>query len=411
MCVRVVFFDDMRGSTMLKELLAEQSDEEAFHALRREHDRLVGDAVTRDGAGEVVKSTGDGVIALFDRPSLAVERAIEIQDRMHEHPHLRVRIGLDVGEVKVESVAGRPVDVFGRHVDWSSRAMSLASDGHICVTRPVYNDAFSWLTKKRIAWKDHGSYQFKRGEPALEIFEPYNANITRPLRRLRGEKVTARATKTRAAGPTSPAVAPPAGPLPVAVVRPWEMVARDGRDFAAHGAGVMYWFRVPLGGIAYPEGFRNFLQPALENEQITKIRFVLDATVPPIRRFWTDLVLPLVAEWAERRGEPHAIEERGERGRVTIAEDARTFSWVFVDLSREFTPCFKLLVQDPDTDAVMESEAQVFLATASRSVWLADGTEQVIKVPDAVLRIRRGEHEPLLHALNAVANQWDSLFI
>jgi class 3 adenylate cyclase len=411
MRVRVVFFDDMRGSTLLKELLAEQSDEEAFHALRREHDRLVGDVVTRDGAGEVVKSTGDGLIALFDRPSLAVERAIEIQDRMHEHPHLRVRIGLDVGEVKVESVSGRPVDVFGRHVDWSSRAMSLGADGHICVTRPVYNDAFSWLTKKRIAWKDHGSYQFKRGEPALEIFEPYNANITRPLRRLRGEKVvTARAGKTSVAA-KRPAAPPTAAPLPVAVVRPWEMVARDGRDFAANGAGVMYWFRVPLGGIAYPEGFRNFLQPALENERITKIRFVLDATVPPIRRFWTDLVLPLVAEWAERRGESHVVEERGERGRMTIAEDGRALSWVFVDLSREFTPCFKLLVQDPDTDAVMESEAQVFLATASRTVWFADGTEQAIKIPDAVLRIRRGEHEPLLNALNAVANQWDSLFI
>ncbi len=412
MRVRVVFFDDMRGSTMLKELLAEQSDEEAFHALRREHDRLVGDVVTRDGAGEVVKSTGDGLIALFDRPSLAVERAIEIQDRMHEHPHLRVRIGLDVGEVKVESVAGRSVDVFGRHVDWSSRAMSLASAGHICVTRPVYNDAFSWLTKKRIAWKDHGSYQFKRGEPPLEIFEPYNANITRPLRRLRGEKVTARPTRTGAAAPKPPAVAPPpAAPLPVAVVRPWEMVARDGRDFAANGAGSMYWFRVPLGGIAYPEGFRNFLQPALENERITKIRFVLDATAAPIRRFWPELVLPLVTEWAEQRGESYAVEDRDERGRVTIDERGRTLSWVFVDLSREFTPCFKLLVQDPDIDTVVESEAQVFLATASRSVWLADGTEQLIKVPDAVLRIRRGEHEPLLHALNTVANQWDSLFI
>ncbi len=409
MCVRVVFFDDMRGSTVLKELLAEQSDEEAFHALRREHDRLVGDVVTRDGAGEVVKSTGDGVIALFERPSLAVERALEIQDRMHEHPHLRVRMGLDVGEVKVESVAGRPIDVFGRHVDWSSRAMSLASDGHICVTRAVYNDAFSWLTKKRIAWKDHGSYQFKRGEPALEIFEPYNANITRPLRRLRGDKVV---TSRAAGAATKPAAAPArTAPSPVAVVRPWEMVARDGRDFAANGAGVMYWFRVPLGGLAYPEGFRNFLQPALENERITKIRFVLDASAAPIRLFWTELVLPQVSEWGDRRGAALAVEEREERGRITIDEQGRTLSWVFVDLSREFTPCFKLLVQDPDTDAVVESEAQVFLATATRSVWLADGTEQSIKIPDAVLRIRRGEHEPLLHALNAVANQWDTLFI
>jgi class 3 adenylate cyclase len=406
MCVRVVLFDDMRGSTLLKELLADQSDEDAFHALRREHDRLVADVVTRDGAGTVIKSTGDGVIALFERPSIAVERAVEIQDRMHEHPHLRVRIGLDVGEVKVEFADGRAVDVFGRHVDWSARAMSLAADGHICVTRPVYDDAFSWLTKKRIAWKDHGRYRIKRGEPPLEVFEPYNANITRPLRRLRGEKVVEAKAAPRAR------VAPPAQAVaPVDVVRPWEMVARDGRDFAVNGAGAMYWFRVPLGGVAYPEGFRNFLQPALENERITKIRFVLDRSVPPIRRVWHDLVLPLVDEWAASRGGSYDRKGDDDRGCITLDDPSRTLSWIFVDLSREFTPCFKLLVQDLDSDEVMESEAQVFLATAARSVWLADGSQEVIKVPDAVLRIRRGEHEALLHALNAVANQWDSLFI
>jgi hypothetical protein len=130
-------------------------------------------------------------------------------------------------------------------------------------------------------------------------------------------------------------------PLPVSVVRPWEMVARDGRDFAANGAGAMYWFRVPLGGVAYPEGFRHFLQPALENERVTKIRFVLDGSVPPIRRFWSELVLPLVTQWGETRGRPHAFEERDGRGRMMLDDDGRrTLSWIFVDLSREFTPCF-----------------------------------------------------------------------
>jgi hypothetical protein len=34
----------------------------------------------------------------------------------------------------------------------------------------------------------------------------------------------------------------------------------------------------------------------------------------------------------------------------------------------------------------------------------------MIRIPDAVLRVRAGRHEALLHALNGVANQWDSLF-
>ncbi len=54
--VRVVFFDDMRGSTALKERLTE----DAFQRLRKEHDRLVTEIVTRDAAGEVIKSTETG---------------------------------------------------------------------------------------------------------------------------------------------------------------------------------------------------------------------------------------------------------------------------------------------------------------------------------------------------------------
>lgn len=403
-CVRVVMFDDMRGSSALKERFARQSDEEAYHELRREHDELIGEIVTRDGDGQALKSTGDGLIVVFSRPSVAVERAIEIQERLHEHPHLQVRIGIDIGEVKLRWEDDRPTDVFGLHVDMAARAVELAADGHICVTRPVYTDAFSWVTKKKIAWKEHGSYRLKPGDPPIDVFEPYNANVTKPLRRLRGEKVVAGARLR--AQPAAKAAAP-APADDVAVIRPWEMVARDGRDFAARGGGAMYWFRVPLGGIAYPEGFRSFLQPALENERITKIRFVLDASHEPIRRVWDDLVLPLVEEWG---GGSLAIAESDGRGRVELSADGKSLAWVLVDLSREFSPCFKLLVSDLDRDDPTESEAQVFLSTAARTVWLRDGSEQIIRVPDAVLRIRPGANEALLNALNAVANQWDSLF-
>jgi hypothetical protein len=80
------------------------------------------------------------------------------------------------------------------------------------------------------------------------------------------------------------------------------------------------------------------------------------------------------------------------------------------DLSLEFTPCFKLFVDDPDREQVADQTAQIFLSTANRMARLADGTNHSIRIPDAVLRVHPGHHEALLHALNAVANQWDSLF-
>ncbi len=172
----------------------------------------------------------------------------------------------------------------------------------------------------------------------------------------------------------------------------------------------MYWFKVPLGGLSYPEGFRHFLQPALENDRITKIRFVLDTTNETVREIWKHIVLPLTRKWAEGSGREFNVDEDENRGSLTLNGGVKQMGWVFVNLSNEYTPCFKLFVDDPDSAVQAESTAQIFLSTAPRMVALSDGTTRNIRIPDAVLRVRPGSHEALLHALNAVANQWDSLF-
>jgi hypothetical protein len=93
------------------------------------------------------------------------------------------------------------------------------------------------------------------------------------------------------------------------------------------------------------------------------------------------------------------------------ANPATVVSWVFGDLSQEFTPTFKLLVPDPDTDDDTPQRAQVFLATADRRVRFMDGSLHSVRIPDAVLRVEPKGNEGLLSALNAVANQWDPLFL
>lgn len=174
---------------------------------------------------------------------------------------------------------------------------------------------------------------------------------------------------------------------------------------------MMYWFKVPLGGVCYPEGFRNFLQPALANPRIWKIRFVLDSSVPVIPQIWTELVLPLIQDWARQQNRNFRLEQHDHGGQ--FIEDGATpkvLAWVLADLSREFTPCFKLLIPDPDTDEHTEAAAQIFLSTAARTVRFRDGTSNAVRIPDAVLRVD-AEEESLLHALNSVANQWDSMFL
>lgn len=411
--VFVIWFDDIRGSMAMKEEMSRAVDEAAFQRLRKEHDELVTEVITRDGEGQVIKSTGDGLLALFWRPSVAIERSAEIQERLHNHSHLSVRIGMDLGEVRFESDGTRITDVFGRHVDWAARASQLADGGHVCCTRSVYLDAFSWITKTRFAWKEHGWYRVKPGEPPLEIFEPYNANVVAPMPVLHGDPVPQGADMAVSALATvqaGPGVLPPRVGAPH-IIAPWEAVARDGRDFAERGAGMMYWFKVPLGGICYPEGFRNFLEPALENARIRKIRFVLDTTTPTIHQTWDDLVVPLLQDWAvrtDRQCTARAVESGGSFTFSTTPET--TVSWIFDDLAGEVTPTFKFMVSDPDTDEASPQEAQIFLATATRRVRFRDGTQHTIRVPDTIIRVHEDDDRALLMALNTVANQWDTLF-
>ena len=185
----VFVFVDMESSGLLQHNLAQQIDEDAYQRVRQEQDSIVSEVIASDGAGEIIKSTGDGVLAVLREPSTAVERALEIQRLLHGHPLIRVRVGIDVGQVDVESTGGVKKDMFGRHVHWAARAMSFAEGGHICVTAPVFVDAYGWIPKSRVAWKKHGYYRPKPGEPPIQIYEPFNANFTQPMEALRGESV------------------------------------------------------------------------------------------------------------------------------------------------------------------------------------------------------------------------------
>ena len=192
------------------------------------------------------------------------------------------------------------------------------------------------------------------------------------------------------------------------IIHPWEAVARDGREFARQGVGIMYWFRVPLGGICHPEGFRNALQPALDNPRISKVRFVLDSSVPTGQQAWDGLVIPLLQAWAKRTDCDIALDRHDDGGRLVNQGAGTTLlTWVVTDLSEEFSPSFKLIVDDPDMDEPGESQAQIFLSTVTRNVRLSDGKRRTIRVPDTILRVRSSEDESLLHALGRIANQWD----
>lgn len=180
--VLVILFSDTSGSTTLKDRIPA----EKYQELRREHDALLQGIITC-GGGEPIKHTGDGILAGFLRPDVAVAAALEMQRAMRDH-ELSVRIGINMGQVTVEPSVGTQADVFGHNVDWAARAEALARPGHICVTRSVYDDASRQLNSGACSWKAHGEYVVKSGEQPLDIYEPHASDVE-PMDAPRGHRL------------------------------------------------------------------------------------------------------------------------------------------------------------------------------------------------------------------------------
>ena len=137
---RTVLFADLRGSTALYETLG---NTEAT-AVVTQSVALIARVVQSCG-GTVVKTLGDGLMAMFALPIAAVQAADEMHDSLerisahspstgqsHPRPALKLQVGLAQGEV-VE-VAG---DYFGDAVNVAARLLDHAGDNETLVTDTV----------------------------------------------------------------------------------------------------------------------------------------------------------------------------------------------------------------------------------------------------------------------------------
>jgi predicted ATPase/class 3 adenylate cyclase len=121
-------FTDVEGSTRLWE----QNPREMQTALAR-HEVLLRSAIA-DSSGEVVKTTGDGVMAVFDAPIGALTAAVSAQGALFEEPWpsscpIRVRMGIHTGEAEA-----RGGDYFGPAVNRTARIMAVGHGGQILLS-------------------------------------------------------------------------------------------------------------------------------------------------------------------------------------------------------------------------------------------------------------------------------------
>lgn len=125
-----VLVTDLVGSTEQRGRLGDGAADE----LRQHHDRILDEAIEACD-GTRIKGLGDGVLAVFDSASEAIDCAVWMHQRLCQLPGeepVSVRIGLAAGDVSFEED-----DVFGTPVVQASRVCADAAGGQILCTELV----------------------------------------------------------------------------------------------------------------------------------------------------------------------------------------------------------------------------------------------------------------------------------
>ena len=150
-----VLFTDIVGSTELASRLGDRR----WRELLELHDELARQAVEEAG-GQVVKTTGDGILATFDGPGRAMRCAVALRDQLRGI-RVQIRAGLHTGEVEL-----RDGDVGGIAVHIAARVMGAAGPGEILTSRTVRD----LVVGSSIVLEDRGMQPLKGVEGAWQLF-------------------------------------------------------------------------------------------------------------------------------------------------------------------------------------------------------------------------------------------------
>src|SRR4030088_155779 len=117
-----------------------QIDEEGTHSRVKRIERDLIEPSITEHHGKLVKTTGDGFIAISDSPVEAVRCSIVIQQNLvgrnaalAKHSWLEYRIGVNLGDVIVETD-----DVYGDGVNVASRLEGIAEPGQVFISGGIY---------------------------------------------------------------------------------------------------------------------------------------------------------------------------------------------------------------------------------------------------------------------------------
>ena len=170
-----IMFTDIVGSTALRSELGDKESDKLF----REHDDLVRTQITDNNGQDQSAALGDGFLAVFASTRRALNAAVSIQrsldtfNRSRSGSPLRVRIGLNTGEVALQGG-----QLSGAAVHAASRVCASADGGQIVVsdiTRQLVG------TVPDLSFLDLGEHDLKGFPQPWRLWEAVWVRETAPL--------------------------------------------------------------------------------------------------------------------------------------------------------------------------------------------------------------------------------------
>jgi predicted ATPase/class 3 adenylate cyclase len=164
----IFLFTDLEGSTRLWEQFPH-----AMKASLERHDALLRTAVESSN-GQVVKTTGDGLMAVFASALDGIRACLKAQHSLLDEPWgetgpLHVRMGLHVGEVQP-----RGGDFYGPAINRTARIMSAAHGGQVLLSEAVASLVVD-LLPEGMTLRDLGDHRLKdlaRPEHVFQLLYP-----------------------------------------------------------------------------------------------------------------------------------------------------------------------------------------------------------------------------------------------
>jgi class 3 adenylate cyclase len=150
-----VLFTDIVDSTKLASRLGDRR----WRELLNTHDDVARQTV-EEFNGQLVQTTGDGILATFDGPGRGIGCAAALRDQL-AGIGLHIRSGLHTGEVEL-----RGDDVGGIAVHIAARVMAAAGSGEILTSRTVRD----LIVGSDVTLEDRGIHPLKGVQGTWELF-------------------------------------------------------------------------------------------------------------------------------------------------------------------------------------------------------------------------------------------------